>query len=73
MFTDEVGDTLVEVKKYDETEPIMTPEPDEESIMNVVESTFMQAMKNLAKNLSPTLKTSSLLGKCKGAPPDEDN
>ena len=37
MFTDEVGDTLVEVKKYDETEPIMTPEPDEESIMDVVE------------------------------------
>ena len=37
MFTDEVGDTLVEVKKYDETEPIMTPEPEEESIMDVVE------------------------------------
>ena len=26
MFTDEVGDELVEVKKYDEAEPIRTPE-----------------------------------------------
>ena len=28
MFTDEVGDELVEVKKYDEAEPIRTPEPE---------------------------------------------
>ena len=28
MFTDEVGDNLVEVKKYDEAEPIRTPEPE---------------------------------------------
>ena len=28
MFTDEIGDTLVEVKKYDEAEPIVTPEPE---------------------------------------------
>ena len=31
MFTDEVGDKLVEVKKYDEAEPIRTPEPEPES------------------------------------------
>lgn len=28
MFTDEVGDELVEVKKYDVAEPIRTPEPE---------------------------------------------
>ena len=42
MFTDEVGDKLVEVKKYDEAEPIRTPEPElkgadtEDNVIDVI-------------------------------------
>ena len=42
MFTDEVGDELVEVKKYDEAEPIRTPEPEledaktEDTVIDVI-------------------------------------
>ena len=35
MFTDEVGDELVEVKKYDEAEPIRTPEPEPADVDDV--------------------------------------
>ena len=45
MFTDEIGDKLVEVKKYDDAEPIATPEPelnsDDECLNNVENVHYM--------------------------------
>ena len=37
MFTDEIGDDLVAVKKYDEAEPIVIPENSAEESENIID------------------------------------